>query len=113
MTLAEVLGQAGYSTYMVGKWHVNDPGPIKRGFEEFYGFIHGYAVNSWEPGMMVRRPDGRPTRTYGPGEFYATNALTDYALDFLDTARTIKRRPAMESTAARLARRTSFTKATR
>ena len=91
VTLAEVLGPAGYSTYAVGKWHVNDPGPVKRGFEEFYGYIHGYAVNSWDPGMMIRRPEGRPTRTYAPGEYYAANALTDYALDFLDTARQKKR----------------------
>ena len=64
VTLAEVLKPAGYSVYACGKWHVNDPGPIARGFEEFYGFTHGYAVNSWEPGMMIRLPEGRPQRTY-------------------------------------------------
>src|SRR6267143_830259 len=49
-----MLGEAGYATYAVGKWHVNEPGPTERGFDEFYGYTHGYAVNSWEPGMMIR-----------------------------------------------------------
>ncbi|NBY00625.1 MAG: arylsulfatase, partial [Planctomycetes bacterium] len=54
VTLAEVLKPAGYGSYACGKWHVNDPGPIARGFDEFYGFNHGYAVDSWEPAMMIR-----------------------------------------------------------
>jgi arylsulfatase len=49
-TIAEVLGAAGYQTYMSGKWHVTrytDRGgpkhtwPLQRGFEHFYGTIHG------------------------------------------------------------------------
>ena len=86
-TLAEVLKQAGYGTYMVGKWHVNEPGPTKRGFDEFYGFVHGHGLDSWEPRMMIRLPEWRPQREYAPGEYFATNAITDYALDFLNTAR--------------------------
>lgn len=84
LTLAEVLKGAGYDTYMVGKWHVNTPGPTERGFDEFYGFTHGYAVDSWDPNMMVRLPEGRPQREYASGEYFATNALTDHALDFVD-----------------------------
>ena len=87
VTLAEVLKPAGYGSYACGKWHVNDPGPIARGFDEFYGFNHGYAVDSWEPAMMIRLPEDRPKRTYAPGEYFATNAITDHALDFLDIAR--------------------------
>jgi len=87
VTLAEVLRPAGYHTFASGKWHVNEPGPIERGFDEFYGFIHGYAVNSWEPRMMIRLPAGRPQREYKKGEYFATNAITDHALDFLDIGR--------------------------
>jgi arylsulfatase len=36
---------------------------------------------------MTRLPAGRPKRTYGPGKFYATDAITDHALDFLAEAR--------------------------
>ena len=92
VTLAEVLGKAGYGTYACGKWHVNEPGPVERGFEEFYGYVHGYAVDSWEPGMMVRLPEGRPQRRYAKGEYFAADAITDHAVDFLDLARK-KERP--------------------
>jgi len=92
VTLAEVLGGAGYGTYASGKWHVNEPGPIERGFQEFYGFVHGYGADSWAPGMMIRLPEGRPHRQYAEGAFYATDAITDHALDFLEIGRT-KDRP--------------------
>lgn len=91
VTIAEVLGKAGYGTYALGKWHVNEPGPIARGFDEFYGYVHGYAVDSWNPGMMIRLPEGRPQRAYAKGEYYAANAITDHALDFLGIAREKKR----------------------
>lgn len=38
-----VLRSAGYRCYMVGKWHLHGtPGPVTRGFDEFYGMIGGY-----------------------------------------------------------------------
>ncbi|MDO8348843.1 MAG: sulfatase-like hydrolase/transferase, partial [Planctomycetota bacterium] len=47
-TLAERLAPAGYSTGMVGKWHLGyreGLRPTERGFQEFFGFLagaHGY-----------------------------------------------------------------------
>ena len=87
VTLGEVLGAAGYTILACGKWHVNTPGPIERGFDEFYGFVHGYGVDSWNPSMMIRLPEGRPQREYGEGSYFATDAITDHALDFLQDAR--------------------------
>ena len=94
-TLAEVLGPAGYATFACGKWHVGEPGPVARGFDGFYGFVHGYGLDSWNPRMLVRLPAAsaaRPpassdARGTAPGTFFATNALTDQALEFLATAR--------------------------
>jgi arylsulfatase A-like enzyme len=86
-TLAEVLSHAGYGTFMVGKWHLNEPGPTERGFDEFYGFVHGYGLDSWEPRMMARLPADRPQPAYEPGEYFATAAITDQALGFLEAAR--------------------------
>lgn len=83
VTLAEVLKENGYRTFGSGKWHVDHPGPTERGFEEYYGFLDDYGVDSWEPKWMQRYPEGRPEREYKEGEFFATNAITDYALDFL------------------------------
>ena len=87
VTVAEVLKEAGYRTFMSGKWHVNDPVPTEQGFEEFYGFTHGYAVDCWNPRMMIRLPEGRPDHNYEEGEFFATHALTDYALKFIQQSK--------------------------
>ena len=43
-TIAEELKQAGYNTYMTGKWHVGERKehwPLKRGFEHYFGLISG------------------------------------------------------------------------
>ncbi len=93
VTIAEVLRGAGYHTFGSGKWHVGFPGPIERGFDEFYGFLEDYGVDSWEPRWMQRFPTDRPARTYPPGEFFATDAITDHALDFLDLAEQADDRP--------------------
>ena len=68
VTIAQVLKPPGYRTAAVGKWHVGDrEPPTRRGFDDFYGFVSGYAVDSWEPRMMTRLPEGKPQRTYKPG----------------------------------------------
>jgi arylsulfatase A-like enzyme len=87
VTLAEVVGPAGYTPLAVGKWHVNEPGPIARGFAEFYGFLHGYGVDAYDQRMMMRLPADRPERSYAADAYYATHAITDHALDFLASAR--------------------------
>ncbi|MDF1657955.1 MAG: sulfatase-like hydrolase/transferase [Verrucomicrobiales bacterium] len=44
LTLADRLrDEAGYTTAMIGKWHLGGTAhynPIRRGFDEFYGFLH-------------------------------------------------------------------------
>ena len=51
-TMAEVMREAGYATFMVGKWHLAamentssagpfDQWPLQRGFDRFYGFLDG------------------------------------------------------------------------
>ena len=93
VTLAEALAPAGYESYMAGKWHLGPPGPIGRGFREFYGFVEGHSVDCWNEAAMTRLPPGRPKRAYAPGKFYATDAITDHALDFLAEARQSPDRP--------------------
>ena len=45
VTLADMLRKRGYATAVIGKWHVGiepEYHPLKRGFDEFYGFLgHG------------------------------------------------------------------------
>ncbi len=83
--LPQVMRNAGYATLMAGKWHLGEPGPIERGFDEFYGFASGYE-SFWDESRYRRQPEGRPKRSYG-SKFYATDALTDHALDLAAGAR--------------------------
>lgn len=48
ITLAEVLRGAGYRTALFGKWHLGahkDHGPMKQGFDEFFGIRDGFIDN--------------------------------------------------------------------
>ncbi|MGH7227513.1 MAG: sulfatase-like hydrolase/transferase, partial [Gemmataceae bacterium] len=88
VTLAEVLKSAGYRTYMAGKWHLTPkPGPIDRGFDEFYGMIGGFNSCFQEHPFYTRLPAGRSIREYLADKFYSTDVFGDYALDFLADAR--------------------------
>lgn len=86
VTIAEVLGNSGYSTYMSGKWHVTKHvdgpkhnWPIQRGFDEFYGTIHG-AGSFYDPVTLTRNN----TRLESPeGDYYYTDAITDQAVEFI------------------------------
>ena len=89
VTTAQVLKDAGYRTYMTGKWHMSpSTGPIARGFDEYYGLLRGHSASFFDPvANGVRLPEGRPKREYPQGQYYATDAFTDYALDFLAESR--------------------------
>ncbi len=43
ITLAKHLHDAGYTTALIGKWHLGGTAryhPLRRGFDEFFGFLH-------------------------------------------------------------------------
>lgn len=92
MTIAEVLADADYRSFISGKWHLGTPDPTRHGFEEFYGTLVS-AQTFWDPDHYLRTPAGRSARQYDRGEFYGTDALTDHALDFLKIARQSPARP--------------------
>ena len=85
VTLGETLGNAGYSCYYVGKWHLhNETGPTQRGFEEFYGYAFDHSHDQWDANYYVRLPEGRKKEIDRPqGEFYATDVFNEYALEFI------------------------------
>lgn len=96
ITIPELLKQSGYSTWMVGKWHLGSPGPMQRGFEAYYGFknLQSHSEDQWEPTHYIRLPAGTSAElTFAPGKFYVTDVFTDYALEFLRQARTQKDKP--------------------
>lgn len=85
VTLAEVLKPAGYGCYYVGKWHMHwETGPIRRGFDEFYGYTRGYAHDQYDAGGYLRLPEGREKEIApSPDKFYATDVFNDYAVEFI------------------------------
>lgn len=95
MTIAEVLKHSGYGTYMSGKWHVTrhtapdgpkHNWPRQRGFDRFYGTIHG-AGSFYDPNSLTRdntqiSPYADPE--YKPKQYYYTDAISDHAVRFID-----------------------------
>lgn len=91
-TIAQVLAEGGYRSFLSGKWHLGTEDPTRHGFEEFYGTLVS-AKTFWDPDHFLRLPKGHSRREYEPGTFYATDAVTDHAIDFLDQARETPDRP--------------------
>lgn len=91
-TIAQALKPAGYRSFIAGKWHLGTPDPTKHGFEEFYGTLVS-AKRFFDPDHLVRLPKGRKARQYPEGEFYATDAVTDHAIDFINLARETPAKP--------------------
>lgn len=85
-TIAQVLKGAGYQTGMAGKWHVtpvtqsHHNWPLQRGFDRYYGIIHG-AADYFNPVTLTLGNDPAPPT--GP-DYYFTDAIGDYAVRFLD-----------------------------
>ncbi len=84
-TLAEVLKPAGYGCYYVGKWHLHpETGPIRRGFDEFYGYTDDHSHDQYDADYYIRLPEGRKKEINPPAdEFYATDVFNEYALNFI------------------------------
>ena len=101
VTIPEALKSAGYKNYMAGKWHVTkriDPEtdsdkenwPRQRGFDRFYGTIHG-AGSFFDPNTLTREntfvsPVTDPqyqAKDQANGQFYYTDAIADHAVRYV------------------------------
>ncbi len=77
----KLLKEAGYATHMTGKWHAGKVNP-RNGeiFDNFFGFMGGMTDS------FVGGPDWfhnqQPFNQF-PADFYATDALTDTAIEFM------------------------------
>lgn len=101
VTIPEVLHTAGYRSYLSGKWHVTQAvnpktdadkhnWPLQRGFDRFYGTIHG-AGSFFDPNTLTRDntfispfadPEYLPEQMAN-GEYYYTDAIADHAVRFI------------------------------
>jgi len=85
-TIAELLHEAGYRTYHVGKWHVGgvdakaEPRnhPMSRGFDRAYGSGGGGNYFTLQP-LYINREYIKT-----PENFYATDAFTEWGVKFLE-----------------------------
>lgn len=84
-TLAEVLKPAGYGCYYVGKWHMHpETGPIRRGFDEFYGYTNDHSHDQYDADYYFRLPENRAKEIDPPAEeYYATDVFNQYAIEFI------------------------------
>ncbi|WP_117883661.1 sulfatase-like hydrolase/transferase [Aureibaculum luteum] len=90
VTMADYLKNLGYTNAMYGKWHLGDADrfhPLKRGFDEFYGFRGGdrsyFAYKEVPKGHLDKRMEN------GFGNFeepkaYATDVFADKAISFME-----------------------------
>lgn len=93
-TIAEILKENGYSTYLSGKWHVTVDGnyhkkvnptpngswPRERGFDEAYGGLSGGGGYYKVQGLMRNEQH----ITEFPDDFYYTNEITKHAVKFIN-----------------------------
>ena len=84
VTIAQVLGKAGYNTSMTGKWHL-DKQPTDYGFEQYWGHLSG--ATDFFAGDDTFRKNGEVWDDFDKDEdFYTTDANVDYAIEFLDNS---------------------------
>jgi arylsulfatase len=92
MTAAEVFRDQGYSTFMVGKWHLAKDSdcsaagpthswPCQRGFDRFYGILDAF-TNQHHPHRLVEDNHLIAVDRYPDGYFF-TDDITDRAIGML------------------------------
>ncbi|MGH1434236.1 MAG: sulfatase family protein [Lewinella sp.] len=88
-SLAECLGENGYRTALLGKWHLGyrpEEHPLSRGFDFFRGFIGGHIdyISHVDATNRYRLLDGREA-LHRPGK-HLTELITDEAIGYIENA---------------------------
>ena len=95
-TVASLLQDNGYHTYMVGKWHLGlkpEQIPHARGFERDFSLLVGGGSHfndqwnvEWQIPIGPYTEDGRPVAKL-PKNFYSTKNYTDKIIQFIEEGR--------------------------
>ena len=85
-TLPQVLKKSGYTTGIVGKWHLGrttqERRPNNRGFDEFYGFL--YSLRPFFEVKETNNPIYRNTEPIPEPKEYLTDVFNREAVAFID-----------------------------
>ncbi len=98
-TMGEVLRDAGYATFALGKWHLCqmeetsaagpfDQWPCQRGFDRFYGFLDG-ETDQFTPELVYDNHAIDPPRTPEEG-YHLSEDLVDKAIEFIHDTTSIR-----------------------
>ena len=91
VSVATLLRDAGYSTFMSGKWHLGEEpeyDPFHLGFQQAYTMLQGGASHFDTEWMMyanytpIYRENG--VRVHVPNGFYSTEFYTDKIMEYID-----------------------------
>lgn len=90
--LPELLQEAGYQTYMAGKWDLglkDEHRPVERGFDRSFALLSGgashFAEYFWNDSLEYE-DDGRPLGLDDlPADFYSTEYFTSRILAYLES----------------------------
>ena len=96
VTVASLLRDGGYHTYMAGKWHLGyepDQSPRARGFERDFTLLSGAASHfddgwniEWQRPIAPYTEDARPLEKL-PKDFYSARTYTDKIIQFIEEGR--------------------------
>jgi arylsulfatase A-like enzyme len=88
--VASLLQEAGYHTYMAGKWHLGEEpehDPSQRGFEKSYAMLQGGASHFDDEWMMYANyaPTYRENgvQVHVPRGFFSTEFYTDKVIEYI------------------------------
>lgn len=92
VSIAQLMKDAGYHTYLAGKWHLGltpDQSPSAKGFERSFALLDAYAnhfipdaiANFWEDDHFTEYPNGQ----------YSTDFYTDQLISFIEEDRQDKK----------------------
>jgi arylsulfatase A-like enzyme len=91
--LPELFQDAGYHTYMTGKWHLGlteETSPAARGFEKSFIVAQGGAgafsnmLPIFGPDKAIYREDGKKLESL-PEDFYSTKFYTERMIEYIDS----------------------------
>jgi len=96
--LSEILGERGWNTFMVGKWHLcptvemnlastRRNWPTGRGFERWYGFL-GAETSQWYPELTYDNHPVEQPKTPEEGYHFGED-ITDKAIEFIMDAKAV------------------------